>query len=70
MLFEVWGVGKRGSFETTALRRMATLMEGGVLKYNDSKSPLGNETFELSNPEETVEISQSEVGGKHKTKKK
>ena len=24
----------------------------------------------LSNPEKTVEISQSEVGGKHKTKKK
>ena len=46
MLFEVWGVGKRGSFETTALRGMATLMEGVMLKYNDSKSPLGNETFE------------------------
>ena len=42
----MWGVGKKGSFETTALRKMATLMEGGMLKYNDSKSPLGNETFE------------------------
>ena len=46
MLFEVWEVGKRGSFETTALRRIVTLMEGDMLKYNDSKSPLRNETFE------------------------
>lgn len=40
--------------------KMAALMEDDMLNYNDWESPFGNETFEPSNPEKTVEISKPE----------